>query len=150
MKRSKKITIIASFVVLLVAGAAIAAWQITGTGSGSARAGTAGDLTVAPGSATGDLYPGSTDGDVFIKVTNPNSYPVKLTTATIAGPITPAECLVTASSDPVDLSAVPVIASGATVDVTLSDVLSMGDAPDSCQGVDLVVEEITVQANTAS
>ncbi|MBC9734957.1 hypothetical protein [Nocardioides marmotae] len=148
MKRSKKITILASFVVLMLAGAAIAAWMITGTGNGAAKAGTAGNLTVAPGTATGDLYPGATDGDVFIRVTNTNSYPVELTTATIAGPITPAECLVTASTGPVDLSAVPTLAAGATAEVTLTDVLSMGDAPNSCQGADLVVGGITVQATT--
>lgn len=151
MKRSKMITIVAVSTVLLVAGVAIAAWLITGTGSGAAKAGTAGTLTVAPATATGDLYPGATDGDVYIKVTNDNDYPVDLTTATIVGPVTPANCLVTVNpGPPVDLSGLDNIAPGASLDVTLADVLSMGDAPEICQNADLIVEDITVEANTAT
>ncbi|MGZ5403514.1 MAG: hypothetical protein ACXWDL_02575 [Nocardioides sp.] len=150
MKRSKIITISAAIVVLVVAGAAIAAWLITGTGQGAAKAGTAGNLTVAAGTATGDLYPGATNGDVYITVTNSNSYPVDLTTATITGTVTPSECLVTVNAGPIDLSTLPNIAAGDTANVTLTDVLSMGDAPNSCQGRDLTVPGITVNANTAT
>ncbi len=150
MKRSGKIILFAGLSVLLVAGVAIAAWLIQGTGTGAAKAGTAGNLTVAAGTPTGDLYPGSTGGDVFVKVTNNNAYPVQLTNATMSGTITPAECLVTINAGPFSLASVPVIAAGATVDVTIADALSMGAAAEnSCQGANFSVPTVVVNGQTA-
>ena len=70
-------------------GLVYAAWTSSGTGSGYAKAGTAQALTTVDVSAstTATLYPGSS-GNVLIKISNPNPYPVRVTSVTGNGPIT--------------------------------------------------------------
>ena len=151
MKRSRKLILLLGLPLLLIAGVAMAVWSIQGTGTGSAKAGTAGTLTVAPGTATADLYPGFTHGKVFVTVTNDNGYPVQLTNATFgAGSVTPTECLVSVNAGPFNLSSVPVIAAHTTASVTIADALSMGAAaPDSCQNNDISVPAVTIHGQTA-
>lgn len=123
----------------LALGVAVAMWSQTGTGSGSAKALDAAPSVVTAGTATADLYPGFTQGDVYFKVTNPNPYPVRFTSMT-AGTVT--------SSDPTNCPASNVTVAGKTgltidipantstaVDSTIADVVSMASgAPDGCQG----------------
>ena len=66
---------------IMGAGVAFAAWTTEGTGSGSATAGTDQALTVTVSPATG-LFPTGTTNVPFT-VTNPNSYAVTLTQATL-------------------------------------------------------------------
>lgn len=150
MQRSRKIMIFTTLAVLLTAGIAIAAWMVHGTGNGSGKAAVAQNLVVEAGTTTtGDLYPGATGGDIAVKVTNNNSFPVQLTDATVAGAVTPIACSVTVNSGPFDLSGAPVLGAGASADVTIPDALSMGsDAADSCQGLDLTITDITVNGQS--
>ena len=67
---------------LVGTGIAFAAWTSTGTGSGTADATNAVDLTVNVGDASG-LYPTGSKTATFT-VTNPNPYAVKLTGADAA------------------------------------------------------------------
>ena len=67
---------------LVGTGIAFAAWTSTGTGSGTADATNAVNLTVNVGNATG-LYPTGSKTATFT-VTNPNPYAVKLTGADAA------------------------------------------------------------------
>ena len=68
---------------MMGAGVAFAAWTTEGTGSGTATAGKDQALTVTVSPATG-LYPtGSTN--VAYTVTNPNSYAVTLSQASLQG-----------------------------------------------------------------
>src|SRR6266516_3324608 len=83
------ITGLLTLLVLGVAGLVYAAWTNTGSGSGYAKAGTAQALTTVDVSAStaATLYPGA-NGDVLIKVNNPNPYPVRVTDVTGNGTIT--------------------------------------------------------------
>lgn len=88
MSRKKRSLVIA--VAAVVASSAIslvyAAWTTNGTGSGYAKAGTAQALSTVDASAstTATLYPGAT-GDVVLTVSNPNSYPVRVTSVSLNG-----------------------------------------------------------------
>jgi len=89
MKRSHKIT--AGVVLsgaMLASSIAYAAWTATGSGSGYAKATSAQALTTVDVSATttATLYPGAT-GNVSLRITNPNPYPVRVTSVTGSGTI---------------------------------------------------------------
>ena len=57
-------------------GVAFAYWARSGGGSGSGTTGTTQALTLTPGTASSQLYPGGTSA-VAVTVTNPNLGPVK-------------------------------------------------------------------------
>lgn len=77
---------IALVAVLATAGLVSAAWLANGTGSGYAKAGTSQALTTVDASAstTATLYPGAS-GDVTLKVSNPNPFPVRVTGVALNG-----------------------------------------------------------------
>ena len=87
---SRKIAVVTTMVALVVVSLVYAAWTTTGGGSGYAKAGTAQALSTVDVSAstTATLYPGGPTGDVTIKVSNPNTYPVTVTSVTGNGAIT--------------------------------------------------------------
>ena len=89
-KKQRIIAASTTVLVLGVVGLVYAAWTTTGSGSGYAKAGTAQELTTVDVSAstTATLYPG-TDGDVLIRIKNPNPYPVEVSSITGDGTITP-------------------------------------------------------------
>lgn len=71
-------TIATSVVATFVAGgAALAAWNVTGEGSGSAGAASAEVLESVTVTIAASLYPGLTT-DATLAVTNPNPFPVRL------------------------------------------------------------------------
>ena len=126
------------FVGLMAAGIAFAAWTATGTGSGYAKATTAQALTTVDVSATtaATLYPGAT-GDVELEISNPNDYPVRVTSVTGNGAITASDAGCNAASvtftDQGSLT-LDVSATGSAA-FTLNGAVSMsGAANDSCQG----------------
>jgi hypothetical protein len=92
MKRrvSKKLAVLTLTAVMAAVGFVYAAWTTNGTGSGYAKAGTAQSLSTVDVSAgtAATLYPGVT-GDVLIKISNPNPYPVTVTGVSGTGSITP-------------------------------------------------------------
>ena len=64
-------------------------WTATGTGSGQAKAKDAQAITATGSAVSTDLlYPGKTDGDAGISITNPNPYPVRITSIARSGAIT--------------------------------------------------------------
>lgn len=68
---------------------AFAVWTATGTGAGQAKADNAKAITaVAAAISTDLLYPGKTDGDVGITISNPNPYPVTINRMERSGSIT--------------------------------------------------------------
>ena len=93
MKGIRKVVLLgAAGVAVAAVGIGVAAWQTSGTGSGFAQATTAQGLTTAPidgGAAftTGLLYPGAI-GNVRISITNPNPFPVRITSIARTGAIT--------------------------------------------------------------
>jgi hypothetical protein len=145
MKRTTRRVVVAALVGGMLAGTvAMAAWVATGTGTGSAQAITATDLVVTDGTASPDLYPGFTDGDLYLDVENPNPYDVTVTTVEQAvGIVTSdagAACEDADTGVSLDPGAivlpVPVdIAAGDTESFTVADVVNMTNASvDACQG----------------
>ena len=88
--RALKRTAVAVFVVgaMFGAGLVVAEWLATGSGSGSAKALSAQELTtVAVVSPSATLFPGGS-GDLSLTINNPNSYPVTVTGVSGDGAIT--------------------------------------------------------------
>lgn len=140
-KRSLGIIFIV-FTALMGGAIAFAAWTSQGTGdSGNVGAGSATALVVTPGTAATDLTPG-TSKDSLYTITNPNTYPVVVTSITVnsiavsGGTGVPAACTsanasvtATAGTGTVSIS----IAAGATSASQLIT-LTMGDSSaNGCQ-----------------
>jgi hypothetical protein len=141
MKMSKKLTVGALFAGAMLAGSiAFAAWTATGSGSGYAKATSAQVLTTVDVSATTDatLYPGAT-GDVELRISNPNPYPVLVTSVAGAGTIdsstTPA-CDASTGVTFTDQSSLSIaVPANGTADAVLTGSVAMSNASHtSCQG----------------
>ena len=137
----KAFVMLALLLSAVAASAVIAAWVTNGTGPGYAKAQTSSNLTLSDASAstTADLYPGAT-GSVKLKVTNPNPFPVRITSvAKQASAITSdkgAACDASTGVTFSDQTGLTLdVAAGATVTLTLANAISMSNASDnSCQG----------------
>jgi hypothetical protein len=80
---TKRATILSLFLGILLAGSvAFAWWTATGSGNGSASAVSPTSITVSATTSTADLYPGKTNGSLYVSFVNPNPYPVSLSTIT--------------------------------------------------------------------
>jgi hypothetical protein len=140
----KKRTIVVSALALLAAvvavGVGLGAWSIGGTGNGSAKATTASSITLADASAftSADLYPGAT-GNLKLRATNPNPFPVRITAVSGNGTITSDKGAACDASTGVTLSnqsgLTLDLAGGATATLTVPNAVSMTNSSDnSCQG----------------
>lgn len=143
MNRKHRILAALTAVAIVVGGGvAYATWTASGVGSGAAKAATSTALTVSAGTTTADLYPGFTQGDVFMTVSNPNPYPVNITSLTPGAITTSAPgCLATniTVATPTGL-AIPVAANATNVAVTVPNIVTMiAAAPDACQGVTFTI-----------
>jgi hypothetical protein len=138
---SRKLVAVAALVaVLAVAGIAIAAWTITGSGTGYAKAASGSALTLGDATAftSADLYPGA-NGSVVLRVTNPNPFQVRVTTVTGNGAITSnAGAACTAATGVTFTNQTGLtndVAANTTATVTLAGAVSMSNSSDnSCQG----------------
>jgi len=138
----KVVFVLAAIVVLVLSSIVLAAWSTSGSGNGYAKAGTASALTIGDASAStsADLYPGST-GTVQLKVTNPNSFPVRITAVSkqAAGSITSdkgAACNASTGVTFTNQTGLTLdLAAGATSTFPLANAVSMSNASDNtCQG----------------
>jgi hypothetical protein len=143
---SRKLAVLTMVMALAAVGLVYAAWTTNGTGSGYAKAGTAQALSTVDVSAstTATLYPGGPAGDVTIRISNPNSYPVTVTGVAGNGAITAdaghAACTTTGVTftDRTGLS-IAVAANGQTT-ATLSGAASMSNASvNGCQGATFTI-----------
>ena len=75
-----------TLIAMVAVGFVYAAWTTSGSGSGYAKAGTSQALTTVDVSATtsASLYPGQ-NGNVTLKINNPNGYNVRVTSVTLSG-----------------------------------------------------------------
>ena len=123
-------------VALAAAGVGIAAWSTSGSGNASVVA---------------DLYPGAT-GALKLKVTNPNSFPVRITAVSGNGSITSSVGACTAAHGVsfTNQSGLALdLAAGATTVFSLAGAVSMSNASDnSCQGATFTIP-VTVTAASA-
>ena len=138
---SRKLVVALALVGLLaIAGIAVAAWSITGSGTGYAKAvsGTPLSLGDATAFTSADLYPGA-NGSVVLRVTNSNPFPVRITTVSGNGTITSNAGAACSAATGVTFTnqtgLTHDVAAGSTATVTLSGAVSMSNASDdSCQG----------------
>lgn len=143
--RKRAIGIGVTLIALAIAGLVYAAWTTGGSGSGYAKAGTAQQLTTVDVSAstTATLYPG-VNGDVLIRIANPNPYPVRVTAIAGNGAITADAghpgCVTTGVTftNQTGLT-IDIPASGQT-QTTLTGAASMTNASDNgCQGATFTI-----------
>lgn len=143
--RRRATTVTAGVLALAVAGSGIAyaVWTVTGSGTASARAGTAlpPSVTAVVGTSftSGFLYPGGT-GDLKVSVTNPNPYPVQVTDVLpVAGAVTGSGGIGSCTTTGVSfagrtLTTGNVYSSHQTKILTLQKAVSMSNAADNgCQ-----------------
>lgn len=145
--------------VLLVAGVASAAWTSTGSGLGAAKAATAQALSVSAGTASADLYPGGPNGSLVVTVTNPNPYPVQVSTVTpgaVSGITSTAGSSCSGSTTGISFTwtskaLTQVIAgSGGTFTYTFTGALAMSNASDaSCSGATFAVPVVFAASSAA-
>ena len=163
--RTKKAALLgATLLVLAAVGLVYAAWTTSGNGSVYAKAGTSQALSTldASASTSATLYPGAS-GDVVLKVSNPNNFPVRVTSVSLNG--TNAD--ITADSGHSSCTTTGVSFTGATglsVDVpaksgatngsaqaTLSGAAAMSNASvDGCQGATFTIPVTVSGASNAS
>lgn len=144
MRKPRKRTLIIALAVLLAAivavGVGLGAWSIGGTGNGAAKATTASSITLADASGftSADLYPGAT-GNLKLRATNPNPFPVRITAVSGNGTITSdkgAACDASTGVTLANQSGLTLdLAAGATATLTVPNAVSMSNSSDnSCQG----------------
>jgi hypothetical protein len=125
--------------VTVGAGAAYAAWTANGTGSATATAGNSQGVTGTAVTVDGLLYPGGKT-DAKISITNPNQFPVMVTQIAPNGTVTVVGGTCTAVNSAVALATKSLnqyIGAGASVEVTLTDAVTMGDSSDNaCQNAE--------------
>lgn len=149
---------LAAVVALVATGLLFAAWSTSGSGNGYAKAGSASALTIGDASAStsADLYPGAT-GAVKLKVTNPNSFPVRITAVAkqASGSIASdkgAACDASTGVTFTNQSGLTLdLAAGATSTFTLSGAVSMSNASDNtCQGAVFTIPvDVTAVSNAS-
>jgi hypothetical protein len=153
----RRVGVVLGVTLLLTGGGvAIASWTATGTGQGSARAASVTGLVVGAGSPVGALYPlpadttpatgygSGTVGSVAATVTNPNPFPVTITSATVgsatASPVGGRTCatgsVLPTTTTPISLNPpVTLAADSAPTPVTVPGAVYMvATAEDGCQG----------------
>jgi len=141
--RSKRTIVVTALVLavgVIAVGVGLGAWSISGTGNGAAKATTASSITLADASAytSADLYPGAT-GNLKLRATNPNPFPVRITAVSGNGTITSDKGAACDASTGVTLAnqtgLTLDLAAGATATLTVPNSVSMGNSSDnSCQG----------------
>jgi hypothetical protein len=143
---SRKLAVVTTVAALSVVGLVYAAWTTNGGGSGYAKAGTAQALTTVDVSAStaATLYPGGPAGDVSIRISNPNSYPVKVTGVAGNGSITAdaghAGCTTTGVSFTDQTGLNISVAAGGQTTATLSGAASMDNTSlNACQGATFTI-----------
>lgn len=154
MRRSIKIGVAAAVALLLVGGVAIAAWLASGSGTGSAKAGSLVALQVNRDTAVADLYPGTLNGAVYVKVDNPNTFPVTVTSVTIPAGTIDAVCGVSVNASGIgfEFAGQPTLAAGAVgVPIKVTNALTMSSSSATgCQGKDFSIPGVTVTGQVGS
>ena len=142
ISKKRKFIVIAGVLVLAIVavGVGLGAWSLGGSGNGAAKATTASNVTLADATAftSADLYPGAT-GNLKLRVTNPNPFPVRITTVSGNGTITSdkgAACDASTGVTFTNQTGLTLdLAAGVTGTLTVPSSVSMTNASDnSCQG----------------
>src|SRR4051794_27599191 len=82
-RRGAVIAIATTAAAVMASGIAYATWSTTGSGTGASASGSTLPLTLVGGSVSSNLlYPGTT-GDVVVVISNPNPFPVSVSSLTL-------------------------------------------------------------------
>lgn len=141
---------------LAASGVALAAWNVTGEGSGAVAATSALSLEIDGFALDAALYPGLTTG-ATLTVSNPNAFPVSITTVefgTIVVSNAGAGCTLAASEVTyTDLSNQTLFLAAATdnIELELANVATMGSGANTdCQGATFTAPiTLTAESTTA-
>ena len=137
MSYTKKITVGAGLLVLILGGVATALWSGNGSGTGRAASLSAQTITVSATTGSADLYPGFTQGDLYFVANNPNPYPVTFTAFTEGGITSSNQATCPAANITVDdSSAINLIvpANAVAQALSIANIVTMSSgAPDGCQ-----------------
>lgn len=152
-RKWKLIAAAGSLAAMAATALVLAAWTTNGSGSGYVKAGTSQTLSTVDVSAstTASLYPG-VNGNVLIKVSNPNPYPVRVTGVSLngtngditadaghAGCTTTGVSFANQSGLTIDVPA-KVGATNGETQATLNNAASMSNASlDACQGATFTI-----------
>jgi hypothetical protein len=142
---------------LVAAGVVVAAWSTSTSGNGYAKASTASALVLsdATASTSADLYPGG-NGDLKLKVANPNNFPVRITAVSLTsgGSITSNVGACNSGGHAVTFTnqsglALDLAANAAATVFTLAGSVHMGSGSDnSCQGAVFTIPvDVTAASN---
>jgi|SRR5581483_920803 len=152
--RRRKVVVLVVIAVLAASAAALAAWLTTGSGTGKAKIGsvqsiTFADATTAP---TKQCVPGGTC-DLAVKITNPNSVPLTITSVAPNGnssnPAGTPGCVTSSFVTAQTLSGLSIaVPAGTTDNVIIPDAVKLdAAAPTACQGTTWTVP-ITANVST--
>jgi hypothetical protein len=144
-RRPYVVLAVGGITLLSTAGVALGLWAASGSGSGGAGALTAQSITVnAVPSPTADLFPGSS-GALQFELSNPNPYPVNLTSV-VYGAVTSsdqANCAasyLTTATDGALASLIGLTAAAIDTPASIPAAVTLAaNAPDGCQGVTFTV-----------
>ncbi|UQU65769.1 hypothetical protein COUCH_05470 [Couchioplanes caeruleus] len=143
LSRRTTAVVVASVVAVGAAGAAYAAWTLTGTGTAEAKAGSVVTLKVTSAGLAGGLTPGNAT-TVLLTVENQNAFPVRITDIDLTRLDSPQEgCAATENVEVVNDAPLPEAATvpagskdkPATARIAWAGPLRMvADPADACQG----------------
>jgi hypothetical protein len=132
---------------------AFAAWTADGTGTGSAEAITAQAVTATGADASAQLYPGG-NGELQVKISNPNQYPVLVTAINNGSSAISADkvgCNAAQSVTFTNSSGEWSVAANSDTTVVLAGKVHMSNAAnDACQGATFTVPVSVIAASNAS
>ncbi len=141
---------------LVAVGVGVAAWSVSGSGDGAVKAASSAPLTLADASAftTADLYPGATAA-LKLRVTNPNSFPVRITSVSGNGAITSnggAACTASTGVTLTNQTGLALdLAGAATATVSVPGAVAMSNASDTaCQGAVFTIPVTVTAVSNAS
>ena len=140
--RRRVVAVVIGTAGALAATAAFAAWTVGGGGTGTATATSASPLTTSVATTTAALYPGITGSNLFLKVNNPNPFPVAITSVNANGAAVPdvghATCVTTGVTFTTTAVTQTVAASGVAT-FTVPGVAMSNASDTGCQGATFTI-----------
>ena len=140
--RKRRILVGVVLAALITAAVAYAAWTTSGTGPGKAKGGRLQALVVEqPTADPAGLLPGSTNGKLGLKVTNPASVPVTLTSVVPNGAITSSNggCPASNVEFAPQTGLTIVLPAGSSQEIEVGGMSMQAGAPNECQDVTFTV-----------
>jgi hypothetical protein len=140
--RRRIIAVVVGTAGALAATAAFAAWTVGGGGTGTATATSASALTTSVATTTAALYPGITGSALYLKVNNPNPFPVAITSVNANGAAVPDAGHPTCTTTGVTFTTTAVtqtVPANGTLSFTAAGVAMTNASDTGCQGATFTI-----------